>query len=121
MNYRDVDELTARVKELCENPNVILEMGQRGRAFVSRHYSPRVLAKRLEDVYYHILVANRLVEKLSAHLAQTETRHKAQVEELTGHLAKTEAQHKAQVEELTGHLTKTEAQHKAQVEELMGH
>ena len=121
VNYRDVGELTAHVKELCENPNVILEMGQRGRAFVSRHYSPRVLAKRLKDIYYHILVANRLVEKLNAHLAQTEARHKAQVEELMGHVAKTEAQHKAQVEELMGHLAKTEAQHKAQVEELMGH
>jgi GT2 family glycosyltransferase/glycosyltransferase involved in cell wall biosynthesis len=103
VSYRNVGALTARVKELCENPNVILEMGQRGRAFVSRHYSPRVLAKRLKDVYYHILVANRLVEKLSAHLAQTEARHKSQVEKLTGHLAKTEAQHKAQVEKLMGH------------------
>jgi GT2 family glycosyltransferase len=61
VNYRDVGALTARVKELCENPNVILEMGQRGRAFVSRHYSPRVLAKRLKDVYSHILGAERSV------------------------------------------------------------
>ena len=104
VNYRDVGALTARVKELCENPNVILEMGQRGRAFVSRHYSPRVLAKRLKDVYYHILVANRLVEKLSAHLAQTEARHKSQVEKLSAHLAQTEARHKAQVEEVNAAL-----------------
>ena len=61
VSYRNVDELTARVKELCENSNVILEMGERGRAFVSRHYSPRMLAKRLEDVYSHILGADRSV------------------------------------------------------------
>ena len=61
------------------------------------------------------------LEELSAHLAQTETRHKAQVEELAGHLAKTEARHKAQVEELIEHLAKAEAQHKAQVEELTAH
>jgi glycosyltransferase involved in cell wall biosynthesis/GT2 family glycosyltransferase len=110
VSYRNVDELTARVKELCENPNVILEMGQRGRAFISHHHSPRVLAQRLKDVYSHILVASRLVEKLSAHLAQTEARHKAQVEELMGHLAKTEAQHKARVEELMARH-QTEAEH----------
>ena len=60
-NYRNVDELTERVKELCENPDVIPEMGQRGRVFISRHYSPSVLAKRLKDVYSHIFGAARLV------------------------------------------------------------
>jgi GT2 family glycosyltransferase len=114
VSYRNVDELTARVKELCENPNVILEMGQRGRSLVSRHYSPRVLAKRLKDVYYHILVASRLVEKLNA-------RHKIEIEKLSAHLAHSEAQHKRQVEELMDRLAKTEARHKAQVEELMAH
>jgi len=60
-NYRNVDELTERVKELCENPDVIPEMGQRGRVFISHHYSPSVLAKRLKDVYSHIFGAARLV------------------------------------------------------------
>ena len=52
-------------------------------------------------------------------LAQTETRHKAEIENLSEHLAQTEARHKAQLENLSEHLAQTEARHKAQVEELV--
>src|SRR5262249_30421476 len=98
-----------------------LEMGQRGRAFVSRHYSPRVLAKRLKDVYSHILGANHLEGKLSVHLAQTEARHKSQVERLTGHLAKTEARHRGEVEEFNAILAQAEERHRAEMDELKTH
>ena len=52
-------------------------------------------------------------------LAQTETRHKAEIERLSEHLAQTEARHKAQLENLSEHLAQTGARHKAQVEELV--
>jgi len=52
-------------------------------------------------------------------LAQTETRHKAEIENLSEHLAQTETRHKAQLENLSEHLAQTGARHKAQVEELV--
>ena len=121
VRYRNVGALTARVKELCENPNVILKMGQRGRALVSRHHSPHVLAKRLKNVYSHILGANHLEGKPSAHLAQTEARHKSRVERLNGQLAKTEARHRADVEKFNALLAQAEERHKANMDEVMTH
>ncbi len=42
VSYRSVEELTSRVKELCENPALILQMGENGRRVVSH----RLLATR---------------------------------------------------------------------------
>ena len=38
VSYRSVEELTSRVKELCENPALILQMGENGRRVVSHRY-----------------------------------------------------------------------------------
>ena len=55
VDFRDIDQLVDRVKTLCENPGLISEMGLRGRAFVSRHYSAKRFAERLTDAYSTIL------------------------------------------------------------------
>ncbi len=55
VSYRSLEELTARVKELCENPRVIPEMGRKGRLIVEDRYSPRVLLERLKEVYSDVL------------------------------------------------------------------
>ena len=61
------------------------------------------------------------VEQLTAHLRQTEVRNNSQVEELSAHVARTEARYKAQVEELTAHLRQTEVRNNSQVEEVSAH
>ena len=55
------------------------------------------------------------IDKLSAHLAQTEARHKSQVEELSAHLAQTEARHKSEVEKLNAHFAQAEVRNKTEV------
>ena len=55
VEFRNMDQLTDRVKTLCENPGLISEMGDRGRVFVSDHYSAERFVERLKDAYSSIL------------------------------------------------------------------
>jgi glycosyltransferase involved in cell wall biosynthesis/GT2 family glycosyltransferase len=55
VEFRNMDQLVDRVKTLCENPNLIPEMGRRGRVFVSHHYSAESFVERLKGAYSNIL------------------------------------------------------------------
>jgi len=95
-------------------------------------FVPERLAQ-IEHLYGELLAQTETrhkaeIENLSEQAAQTEARHKTELEKLSEHLAQTEARHeetearyKAQLENLSEHLAQTEARHKSQVEELVAH
>ncbi len=55
VDFRNIDQLLARVRMLCKDARLISQMGSRGRVFVSHHYSAERFAESLKDVYSTIL------------------------------------------------------------------
>ena len=55
VDFQNMDQLVDRVKTFCENPGLISKMGDRGRVFVSDHYSTKRFVERLKDAYSNII------------------------------------------------------------------
>jgi glycosyltransferase involved in cell wall biosynthesis len=51
----DASEFAARIGFLLDNPDMAREIGNAGRRYVEAHHAPRVLADRLEAVYFELL------------------------------------------------------------------
>jgi GT2 family glycosyltransferase/glycosyltransferase involved in cell wall biosynthesis/tetratricopeptide (TPR) repeat protein len=49
--YRDVRRVAELVRSLCAQPQLILDMGKRGRRFVANNYSPKKLLHHLQQAY----------------------------------------------------------------------
>lgn len=56
---RDVDALAEKLNYLIENPQVWIEMGSSGRAYVEKHYNSEKLNDQLVEIYQQVLANNR--------------------------------------------------------------
>jgi len=52
----DLDDFADKVEILINNKNLATEMGERGRWFVTKNYSSKLLGDQLEALYYSVIV-----------------------------------------------------------------
>ncbi len=73
--YRNIDEVVAAVRKVCENPSSIIAMGEAGRARVLRENAPDVLRRNLQSAMsdiFGVRIAERSASNaVSAPSAQT--------------------------------------------------
>jgi glycosyltransferase involved in cell wall biosynthesis len=66
--FKDTDEVTRRLRQLCEDPNLMLQMGKRGRQIAVKNYSKAAYAAKLESAYKSIgLIVNASSKPLTDH------------------------------------------------------
>jgi glycosyltransferase involved in cell wall biosynthesis len=52
-------DIAEKVIHLLKNPELRLQMGDRGRRFVETHYDHRLMVRRLEDLYRELVEIRR--------------------------------------------------------------